>query len=71
MFTDRINKTWLEGAPAKSMWVGLKLQGKTSIEIQTFRCSRCGYRESFAPSNTHIAGVTLTLTLGKHQISFH
>ncbi len=41
--------SWLEGAPAKSVWVGLKLQGKKPIEIQTLRCSRCGFLESYAP----------------------
>ena len=40
---------WLEGAPDRSMWVGLKLKGKTPLDIQTFRCARCGYLENYAP----------------------
>jgi hypothetical protein len=39
---------WVEGEPVKSVWVGLKLGGKTQIEIATWRCRRCGYLESYA-----------------------
>lgn len=42
--------TWLEGAPVKSLWMGLKLQGKKPIEVRTFRCNRCGFLESYAPA---------------------
>lgn len=42
--------SWLQGAPTKSIWVGLKLDGKTPIEIKTFRCNRCGFLESYAPA---------------------
>lgn len=41
--------SWLEGAPVKSIWVGLKLGGKKPIEIKSFRCSRCGFLENYAP----------------------
>ena len=34
--------SWLEGVPVRSFWGGIKLQGKKPIEIQTFRCNRCG-----------------------------
>jgi predicted nucleic-acid-binding Zn-ribbon protein len=40
--------TWAEGEPVKSIWVGLKLGGKTQIAIATWRCRRCGYLESYA-----------------------
>ena len=40
--------TWVEGEPKKSFWVGLKLGGKTPIDIATWRCRRCGYLESYA-----------------------
>ena len=39
--------TWLEGAPEKG-WFGLKLRGKKPLEIQTYRCNRCGFLESYA-----------------------
>jgi len=40
--------SWLEGAPVRSMLMGLKL-GRKPIEIQTWRCTRCGFLESYAP----------------------
>lgn len=42
---------WVEGAPVKSIWQGLKLRGKTKYNVQTWRCSRCGFLESYAPSS--------------------
>ena len=41
--------SWLEGAPVKSIWTGLKLGGRTPIEIVSLRCSRCGFLENYAP----------------------
>lgn len=40
--------SWLEGPPKKSMWTGVKLDGKTPIEIATWRCGSCGFLESYA-----------------------
>ena len=40
--------TWVEGSPAKSFWVGLKLQGREQIPVKTLRCESCGYLESYA-----------------------
>ena len=46
---DQLNTTdWLEGAPEKSFWSGVKTKGKERFEVQTYRCSRCGYLESYA-----------------------
>ncbi|MCW3846227.1 PF20097 family protein [Sphingomonas sp. LB-2] len=39
---------WVEGAPEKSRWTGVKLGKKTRYEIQTWRCGRCGFLESYA-----------------------
>jgi hypothetical protein len=39
---------WVEGAPEKSIWTGVKLRGKKRIAIVTWRCERCGYLESYA-----------------------
>jgi hypothetical protein len=39
---------WVEGAPVKSIWTGISLKGRTPIEIATWRCSGCGYLESYA-----------------------
>ncbi len=38
---------WIEGAPEKH-WYGLRIRGKRQIGVQTFRCNRCGFLESYA-----------------------
>ena len=42
--------SWVEGAPAPSMWTGLKLKGHQLVPVTTYRCTRCGYLESYAAS---------------------
>lgn len=42
--------TWVSGLPERNMWTGLKLKGRTQLSIITYRCTRCGYLESYAPS---------------------
>jgi hypothetical protein len=39
---------WIEGAPQKSFWMGLKLSGRRKLAIKTFRCGRCGFLEDYA-----------------------
>lgn len=39
---------WVEGAPEKSIWTGLKIGGRTRHKVQTWRCGRCGFLESYA-----------------------
>jgi hypothetical protein len=39
---------WVEGAPEKSFWTGVKTKGKEDVEVRTYRCSGCGYLESYA-----------------------
>jgi hypothetical protein len=38
---------WIEGAPEKH-WYGLKIRDKRQIEVATYRCTRCGFLESYA-----------------------
>ena len=38
---------WVEGVPDKR-WYGLKLGKKPKLDIQTWRCGRCGFLESYA-----------------------
>jgi hypothetical protein len=38
--------SWAEGAPRKT-WFGVRPRGKP-IEISTWRCTRCGFLESYA-----------------------
>ncbi|WP_268795306.1 PF20097 family protein [Sphingomonas sp. Leaf33] len=39
---------WVEGEPVKSFWSGLKLKGRTRLSVETWRCGRCGFLESYA-----------------------
>ena len=38
---------WIEGPPIKRWW-GIKVRGKAQYDIQTWRCARCGFLESYA-----------------------
>jgi hypothetical protein len=33
----------------ESIWTGEKMSSKERHPVQTFRCARCGYLESYAP----------------------
>ena len=39
---------WVEGPPEKSFWTGTKTKGKEQVQVRTYRCSSCGYLESYA-----------------------
>ena len=39
---------WVEGAPIKSFWYGTKASADKYIPVGTFRCSTCGFLESYA-----------------------
>jgi uncharacterized OB-fold protein len=39
---------WVEGPPERSFWVGLKVSDRSRYKICTFRCTSCGYLESYA-----------------------
>jgi ribosomal protein S27AE len=41
---------WVEG-PAEKGWFGaIKLRGRARIGIESWRCARCFYLESYAPA---------------------
>lgn len=42
--------TWVEGPPQKGVWTGVKFTGRARSEIATWRCSRCGFLEHYAPA---------------------
>lgn len=44
----RVVSHWAAGEPLKSFWQGTKLPAADMIPIGTFRCSSCGYLESYA-----------------------
>ncbi len=39
---------WVEGAPEKSIWTGVKLGDRMRLPVETWRCGRCGFLESYA-----------------------
>lgn len=40
--------SWVEGAPERSFWTGLKIKGHEKLPVTTYRCTHCGYLESYA-----------------------
>ncbi len=40
--------SWVEGAPERSVWTGVKLRDHQRLPVTTFRCPACGYLESYA-----------------------
>ena len=53
--------SWVEGAPERSMWTGVKLAGRARAEIAAWRCNRCGFVEHYAtatPDRSHEAKQT-------------
>jgi ribosomal protein L37E len=42
------SQTWVEGALEKSWFMGAKLKGRALYEVTTFRCTACGYLDSYA-----------------------
>ena len=41
---------WVEGAPEKSWFGNVKVGRKRRLAVQTQRCTRCGFLESYAPA---------------------
>ncbi len=42
--------SWIEGKPVRSFWTGLATRGRARHKILTYRCGRCGFLESYAPT---------------------
>ena len=40
--------SWVEGTPEKGWTGSVKLKGKRKFDITTYRCTSCGYLESYA-----------------------
>ena len=43
-FPDR----WQKGEPSVSKWWGLRQDKKAQLDVETWRCTRCGFLESYA-----------------------
>jgi len=39
---------WVGGVPESGFWSGVKTKGRDRFPVKTFRCTRCGYLESYA-----------------------
>ena len=39
---------WVEGAPQRSVWTGVRLRGKSRLDVATWRCRSCGLLEQYA-----------------------
>jgi hypothetical protein len=40
--------SWAEGAPERSFWSGTRVHADAVVPVGTFRCSNCGFLESYA-----------------------
>jgi hypothetical protein len=45
---ERIVSQWAPGAPLTSFWTGTKVPVRELVPIGTYRCTSCGYLESYA-----------------------
>jgi len=45
--------SWVEGAPEKSFWTGIKFRNKRRHPFKTYCCDQCGYMESYANLSLH------------------
>lgn len=43
---------WMEGAIEKGRWTGIRTKDRERYIVNTYRCERCGYLESYA--NAHV-----------------
>jgi predicted nucleic-acid-binding Zn-ribbon protein len=48
-FGEKVVSHWVAGKPDVSAWMGTEVREKQQFAVATFRCSRCGYLESYAP----------------------
>jgi hypothetical protein len=42
---------WIEGEPDRR-WYGIRTKGHDTIDLQSYRCPKCGYVELHAPTPT-------------------
>ncbi len=40
--------SWIEGAPEKNWLGGVTFKGKQKLAVTTYRCTSCGFLESYA-----------------------
>lgn len=42
------SQSWIAGVPEKSFWSGISLKNKRIYDVKTFRCTACGFLDSYA-----------------------
>ena len=47
-YEANMQAAWVEGQPLRSFWTVLKLPAGAPHPITTYRCTGCGYLESYA-----------------------
>jgi hypothetical protein len=47
-YTSKVQSEWVSGAPELSFWTGVKITGKKRLKVVAYRCTGCGYLESYA-----------------------
>ena len=48
LFGGRLQNNWVEGVTEKSSLSCVKVKGKKSYDVISYRCVSCGYLESYA-----------------------
>ncbi len=48
MYGGYAQARWIRGQPVKSFWRGLRLWDAERRLIRTYRCTKCGFLESYA-----------------------
>jgi hypothetical protein len=45
----RVVSTWVEGAPEQGRWSGLRIKQRRAHTTESWRCTACGFLETYAP----------------------
>ena len=43
-----VPSAWYRGPLERSRWMGVKTAGKVHYQVRTYRCTQCGFLESYA-----------------------
>ena len=49
-FASRRTQMWLRGPVEEKRLTGIKTRGKELLPVVSYRCPKCGYLKTFAPS---------------------
>ena len=44
----RMQARWIQGQPVRSFWTGLRIADVDRRLVRTYRCTKCGFLESYA-----------------------